>query len=148
MRPGRCAPWSKEAAGTWSAAAAGGIPVDDRSSALTYKGTWASSSVNSAWSKTERVSATPGATVSFTADGTELRIVATRRADGGRFAVVVDGTTVGTVNTYASATGYRKAVFSYTLGTKITNHKVQLRVLSGSKAGCATVHLDAVMITR
>ncbi|MFF4500387.1 hypothetical protein [Streptomyces sp. NPDC001401] len=134
--------------GTWSAAAASGIPTDDRSSALTYKGTWTSKSVTSAWSKTERASATPGATVSFTADGTKLRIVATRSSNGGRFAVVVDGTTVGTVNTYASTTGYRKVVFTYTLGTKITTHKAQLKVLSGSTAGRATVHLDAVMITR
>ncbi|WP_189785487.1 hypothetical protein [Streptomyces capitiformicae] len=134
--------------GAWSAAAASGIPVDDRSSALTYKGTWASKSVTSAWSKTERVSAAPGSTVSFSADGTKLRIVATAAPNGGRFAVVVDGTTVGTVNTYASATSYRKVVFTYTLGTKITSHKAQLKVLSGSTAGRATVRLDAVMVTR
>ncbi|UUU23967.1 fibronectin type III domain-containing protein [Streptomyces sp. DSM 40750] len=134
--------------GAWSAAAAGGIPVDDRSSALTYKGTWASKSVTSAWSKTERASATPGATVSFTADGTKLRIVATATSNGGRFAVIVDGTTVGTVNTYTSATSYRKVVFTYTLGTKITTHKAQLKVLSGTTAARATVHLDAIMVTR
>ncbi|MDT9699809.1 fibronectin type III domain-containing protein [Streptomyces sp. P17] len=134
--------------GAWSAAAAGGIPVDDRSSALTYKGTWASKSVTSAWSKTERVSATPGAAVSFTADGTTLRVIATAAPNGGRFAVIVDGTTVGTVNTYAATTSYRKVVFTYTLGTKITTHKAQLKVLSGSTAARATVRLDAVMVTR
>ena len=134
--------------GAWSTAAASGIPLDDRSTALTYRGTWTSKSVTSAWSKTERVSAAPGATVSFPADGTKLRIVATAASNGGRFAVIVDGRTVGTVNTYASTTSYRKVVFTYTLGTKITTHKAQLKVLSGSTAGRATVHLDAVMVTR
>ncbi|KAB1987649.1 hypothetical protein [Streptomyces triticiradicis] len=134
--------------GAWSAAAATGVPTDDRSSALTYKGTWTSASVTSAWAKTERVSAAKGATVSLTGDGTKLRIVATRKSNGGRFSVLVDGVTVGTVNTYAPTTGYRKVVFTYTLGTKITGHKVQLKVLSGSSAGRSTVHLDAVMVTR
>ncbi|MFJ5216268.1 hypothetical protein ACIP98_16285 [Streptomyces sp. NPDC088354] len=134
--------------GVWSAAAATGVPIDDRSSTLTYKGTWTSASVTSAWAKTERVSAAKGATVSFTGDGTKLRIVASRKSNGGRFAVLVDGVTVGTVNTYASTTGYRKVVFTYTLGSKITSHKVQLKVLSGSAAGRSTVHLDAVMVTR
>ncbi|MEW2113656.1 hypothetical protein AB0945_00385 [Streptomyces sp. NPDC005474] len=134
--------------GAWSAASATGVPVDDRSSVLTYKGTWSSASVTSAWAKTERVSATKGATVSFTADGTQLRIVATRRSDGGRFAVIVDGATVGTVNLYAPTTGYRQVVFTRTLGTRITTHTAQLKVLSGSTAGRSTVHLDGVMVTR
>ncbi|MEU6227041.1 hypothetical protein [Streptomyces sp. NPDC047042] len=134
--------------GAWSAASATGVPVDDRSSALSYKGTWTSASVTSAWARTERVSAKKDATVSFTADGTQLRIVATRRSNGGRFAVIVDGRTVGTVNLYASTTGYRKVVFTYTLGTRITTHKAQLKVLSGSAAGRSTVNLDAVMVTR
>ncbi|MFD7876499.1 hypothetical protein ACFV5G_20715 [Streptomyces sp. NPDC059766] len=134
--------------GQWSAAATTGVPIDDRSSLLTYRGTWTSSTVASAWAKTERVSAAKGATVSLTGDGTKLRIVATRKSNGGRFAVLVDGVTVGTVNTYAPTTGYRKVVFTYTLGTKITGHKVQLKVLAGSSAGRSTVHLDAVMVTR
>ncbi|MGW3628921.1 hypothetical protein ACWD7F_01940 [Streptomyces sp. NPDC005122] len=134
--------------GAWSAAVTTGVPIDDRSSLLTYKGTWTSASVTSAWAKTERVSATKGATVSLTGDGTKLRIVATRKSNGGRFAVLVDGVTVGTVDTYAPTTGYRKVVFTYTLGTKITGHKVQLKVLAGSSAGRSTVHLDAVMVTR
>ncbi|MFJ7147544.1 hypothetical protein ACIQVT_04970 [Streptomyces sp. NPDC100445] len=134
--------------GAWSAAAASGIPVDDRSSVLAYKGTWTSKSVTSAWAKTERVSATPGATVSFTADGTTLRVVATTAPNGGRFQVIVDGTTVGTVNTYSAGTSYRKVVFTHALGTKIATHKAQLKVISGSAAGRSTVRLDAVMVTR
>ncbi|MGW3243197.1 hypothetical protein [Streptomyces sp. NPDC001070] len=134
--------------GPWSPAALSGIPVDDRSSALLYKGTWKSVTAASAWAGTERTSATTGAYVSFSADGTQLRIVATRKADGGRFAVVVDGTTVGTVNTYAAKTAYRQVVFTCTLGSTIKTHKVQLRVLPGSASGRSTVHLDAVMITR
>jgi hypothetical protein len=47
-----------------------------------------------------RVSATPGITVSFTADGTKLQIVATTASNGGRFAVATDGSTVGTVITW------------------------------------------------
>ncbi|MFE9440379.1 hypothetical protein ACFYO2_15450 [Streptomyces sp. NPDC006602] len=134
--------------GSWSRAATTGIPVDDRSAALHYTGTWKSVAASSAWSGTERTSATKGAYVSFSADGTQLRIVATRKSNGGRFAVVVDGKTVGTVNTYAAATAYRQVVFTHTLGTTITTHKVQLRVLSGSTPERSTVVLDAVMVTR
>ncbi|MFE4993859.1 hypothetical protein ACFRH4_21400 [Streptomyces mirabilis] len=74
--------------------------------------------------------------------------MATRKSNGGRFAVVVDGKTVGTVNTYAAKTTYRQVVFTRTLGTTITTHKVQLRILSGSTPGRSTVALDAVMVTR
>ncbi|WP_159058909.1 hypothetical protein [Streptomyces caeruleatus] len=134
--------------GPWSKAATTGIPVDDRATALHYTGTWKSVAATSAWSGTERTSATKGAYVSFSADGTQLRIVATRKSNGGRFAVVVDGKTVGTVNTYAAKTAYRQVVFTRTLGTTITTHKVQLRVLSGSTPERSTVILDAVMVTR
>ncbi|MFD4506682.1 hypothetical protein [Streptomyces sp. NPDC058457] len=134
--------------GAWSKAAATGIPVDDRASALHYTGTWKSVSASSAWAGTERTSAAKGAYVSFTADGTQLRVVATRRSNGGRFAVVVDGKTVGTVDTYAATTAYRQVVFTRTLGTTITTHKVQLRILTGSRTGRSTVTLDAVAVTR
>jgi hypothetical protein len=134
--------------GSWSGAATSGIPLDDRASTLHYTGTWKSAAASSAWSGTERTSAAKGAYVSFSADGTQLRIVATRKSNGGRFAVLVDGKTVGTVNTYAARTAYRQVVFTHTLGTRITTHKVQLRVLAGSTSGRSTVFLDAVMITR
>ncbi|MET8953616.1 hypothetical protein [Streptomyces sp. NPDC004533] len=134
--------------GSWSTAATSGIPVDDRATALHYTGAWKSVTASSAWSGTERTSAAKGAYVSFSADGTQLRIVATRKSDGGRFAVVVDGKTVGTVNTYAAKTAYRQVVFTRTLGTTITTHKVQLRILSGSAPGRSTVTLDALMVTR
>ncbi|MEU3339197.1 hypothetical protein [Streptomyces sp. NPDC006668] len=134
--------------GAWSSAATTGIPVDDRATALRYTGTWRSVTTTSAWAGTERVSAARGAYVSFTADGTLLRVVATRTSDGGRFAVVVDGKTVGTVNTYAAKAAYRQVVFTRTLGTTIKTHKVQLRILSGSTASRSTVALDAVMVTQ
>jgi hypothetical protein len=134
--------------GPWSSAAASGIPIDDRSSALSYRGTWKSVTAASAWSGTERTSTAKGAYVSFTADGTQLRIVATRKSDGGRFAVLVDGVTVGTVDTYAAKTAYRQVVFTRTLGSAITTHKVELLVVSGSASGRSTVHLDAAMVTR
>ncbi|GAA3070483.1 hypothetical protein [Streptomyces glomeratus] len=134
--------------GPWSKAVTTGIPLDDRATALHYTGTWKSVAASSAWSGTERTSATKGAYVSYSADGTQLRIVATRKSSGGRFAVLVDEKTVGTVNTYAATTAYRQVVFTYTLGTTITTHKVQLRVLSGSTPGRSTVILDAIMVTR
>ncbi|MGW3450519.1 hypothetical protein [Streptomyces sp. NPDC001076] len=134
--------------GAWSTAATTGIPLDDRATALHYTGAWKSVSASGAWSGTERTSTAKGAYVSFSADGTRLRIVATRKSDGGRFAVVVDGRTVGTVNTYAARTAYRQVVFTRTLGTTITTHKVQLRILSGSTSARSTVALDAVMVTR
>ncbi|WP_370261203.1 hypothetical protein [Streptomyces sp. V4I8] len=134
--------------GPWSKAATTGIPLDDRATSLHYTGTWKSAAATSAWSGTERTSTTKGAYVSFSADGTQLRIVATRKSNGGRFAVLVDGKTVGTINTYAARTAYRQVVFTHTLGTTITTHKVQLRVLTGSTSARSTVHLDAVVITR
>jgi len=134
--------------GAWSKAATTGIPVDDRATALRYTGTWKSVAATAAWAGTERVAAAKGAYVSFTADGTQLRVVATRKSDGGRFAVVVDGRTVGTVNTYVARTAYRQVVFTRTLGTTIKTHKVQLRILSGSTSARSTVTLDAVMVTR
>ncbi len=60
----------------------------------------------------------------------------------------MDGRTVGTVDSYAAKTAYRQVVFTRTLGTTVTAHQVQLRVLSGSTSARSTVTLDAVMVTR
>ncbi|XUL89292.1 hypothetical protein ACQ86D_23815 [Streptomyces galilaeus] len=133
--------------GAWSRTATTGIPLDDRASALHYTGTWKSASSTAAWAGTVRTSATKGAYVSFTANGTQLRVVATKKSNGGRFAVVVDGRTVGTVNTYAAKTAYRQVVFTYTLGTTVKSHKVQLKVLAGSTSTRSTVTLDGVLVT-
>ncbi|WP_406457938.1 hypothetical protein OH768_27475 [Streptomyces sp. NBC_01622] len=133
--------------GAWSKTATTGIPLDDRATALHYTGTWKSASAASAWAGTVRTSAAKGAYVSFTANGTQLRVVATKKSDGGRFAVVVDGKTVGTVNTYAAKTAYRQVVFTRTLGTTVKSHKVQLRVLAGSTSARSTVTLDGVLVT-
>jgi len=84
--------------GAWSRTATTGIPLDDRATALHYTGTWKSASAASAWAGTVRTFATKGACVSFTANGIQLRVVAPKKANGGRFAVVVDGRTVGTVD--------------------------------------------------
>jgi hypothetical protein len=81
---------------------------------------------------------------SFSASGPHA--VAPANAVGG--AALVDGRTVGTVNTYAAKTSYRQVVFTRTLGTTITTHKVQLRILSGSTPGRSAVALDALMVTR
>ncbi|MEV0910228.1 hypothetical protein [Streptomyces hokutonensis] len=133
--------------GAWSRTATTGIPLDDRATALHYTGTWKSASATAAWAGTVRTSATKGAYVSFTANGTQLRVVATKKSNGGRFAVVVDGKTVGTVNTYAAKTAYRQVVFTATLGTTVKSHKVQLRVLAGSTSARSTVTLDGVLTT-
>ncbi|MFJ9631586.1 hypothetical protein ACIRU8_28140 [Streptomyces sp. NPDC101175] len=133
--------------GAWSKAASTGIPLDDRAAALRYTGTWKSASSTAAWAGTVRTSATKGASVSLTANGTQLRVVATKKSNGGRFAVVVDGKTIGTVNTYASKTAYRQVVFTATLGTTVKSHKIQLRVLTGSTSARSTVTLDGVLVT-
>ncbi|MBK6012330.1 hypothetical protein [Streptomyces sp. MBT53] len=133
--------------GAWSRTATTGIPLDDRSTALHYTGTWKSASATAAWAGTVRTSATKGAYVSVTANGTQLRVIATKKSNGGRFAVVVDGKTVGTVNTYAAKTAYRQVVFTATLGTTVKSHKVQLRVLAGSTSARSTVTLDGVLVT-
>ncbi|MEV0740385.1 hypothetical protein AB0I51_31630 [Streptomyces sp. NPDC050549] len=52
-------------------------------------------------------------------------MVATKKSAGGRFAVVVDGKTVGTVDTYAAKTAHRQVVFTCTLGTTVKSHKVR-----------------------
>jgi len=136
--------------GAWSRTATTGIPLDDRATALHYTGTWKSASAASAWAGTVRTFATKGAYVSFTANGIQLRVVATKKANGGRFAVVVDGRTAGRSarsTTYAAKTAYRQVVFTRTLGTTVTSHKVQLRVLAGSTSTRSTVTLDAVLTT-
>ncbi|MGH1553565.1 hypothetical protein ACRAWF_21035 [Streptomyces sp. L7] len=68
--------------GAWSRTATTGIPLDDRASALHYTGTWKSASSTAAWAGTVRTSATKGAYVSFTANGTQLRVVATKKSNG------------------------------------------------------------------
>jgi hypothetical protein len=72
--------------------------------------------------------------------------VLTRRPDGGKVKVYLDGAYVTTVNTAAAATDYRQVVFTRTWASAGT-HTLRLTVVGGT-AGHARVDVDAIALLR
>ncbi|WP_052351980.1 glycoside hydrolase family 30 protein [Deinococcus pimensis] len=115
--------------------ASGGTYVDNTSTAVTYSGTWNSSTglATSTWANgTSSYSNASGAYAQYTCSScTEILWDATRSNDSGIANVYVDGTLVGTVDMYASARQGTRGRFGTGLLSS-GSHTLKVQV-SGSK---------------
>ncbi len=133
--------------GPWVATSA--IPVvlrQDVSSAVTYAGAWRLGTSTGYSGGTVRFSTTAGATIRYSFTGRAIAVVTTRRPDGGKVKVYLDGTYVTTIDTRGAATGFRQVVFARTWATTGT-HTLRL-VAVGGTAGHARFDLDALGVLR
>ena len=128
--------------GPWSATSTTVVPVDDRSAAMKYSGTWTLSSVTSAFLKTEKVSATKGAKLTLVATMSAVRIITRTCALCGRFTVMIDGRVVATIDTRSTVTRYRQLVYSRTISATPGKHTLTLLVAGTARR--PRIYLDAV----
>lgn len=128
--------------GPWSATSTTVVPVDDRSAAMKYSGTWTLSSATSAFLKTEKVSATKGARLTLVATMSAIRIITRTCALCGRFTVMIDGRVVATIDTRSTVTRYRQLVYSRTLSATPGKHTLALLVAGTPRR--PKIYLDAV----
>jgi subtilisin family serine protease len=136
--------------GSWSAWATAGaavtpLGISDRSSLLSFSGSWsryASSPSTGGWITS---SAQAGARVRFRFSGRGIAIVVPTNPSRGKATVYIDGTYRATVDLYSSSHIYRKVVYVGNWSTSGT-HTIELRVTGTS--GRPTVSLDGFIQLR
>jgi hypothetical protein len=140
---------AQDSDGSWSPWVAGAavIPgaVSDRSSLVTYRGTWsryAHSPSTNGWITSSRQA---GATARMRFTGRGIAIVALATSTRGRAYVYIDGVYRATIDTRSSTTQYRKVVYVRNWTTSGT-HTIELRVAGTS--GRPTVSLDGFVVLR
>ena len=141
---------AQDSDGSWSAWAAAGasvtpLAVSDRSTVVTYSGSWyryASSPSTGGWITSSRQT---GARVQYRFTGRGIAIVVPTNSTRGKASVYIDGTYRATVDMYSSATAYRKVVYVGNWSAAAT-HTIELRV-SGT-SGRPTVSLDGFIVLK
>ncbi len=119
--------------------------IGDRSSTLTYGGTWKRAEVESATNAVRTTTTQAGATVRRTITGREIALVMPRSRVRGKVTVTIDGVLAATVDTYYKSTQARRVAWWKTWSSSAT-HTVVLRV-SGT-AGRPTVSLDGIIVVK
>ncbi|HLX34243.1 MAG TPA: hypothetical protein VKR30_03260 [Candidatus Limnocylindrales bacterium] len=114
--------------------------VQQTTTAATWSGTWTTISSISYSGGSARQSGETGASMSYTFTGRSIGLVLTRCVSCGQVSVYVDGTYLRTIDSYASATGYRYVPYGVRFSTTGT-HVLKLVVVG--TAGRPTVSIDA-----
>jgi subtilisin family serine protease len=135
--------------GSWSPWVAGPavIPgtVSDRSTTVTYRGTWSRYSHSLSTNGTITTSRQAGASARLRFTGRGIAIVALTNSTRGRATVYVDGVYRGTIDLRSSVSVARKIAFGRTWTTSGT-HTIELRVAGTS--GRPSVSLDGFVVLR
>jgi hypothetical protein len=133
--------------GAWAEAAS--IPVllrQNETTAIDYGGTWRLVTGSGYSGGSVRSASAAGASARYSFTGRSVALVLSRRPDGGKVKVYVDGAYVTTVNTAATSATYRQLAFVRTWAVTGT-HSIRLVVVGGT-AGHARVDLDAIAVLR
>ena len=141
---------AQDSDGTWSAwatASASLTPsaVSDRSSLITYSGTWiryANASSTDGWITS---SSRAGASARFRFTGRTVALVALANSARGKASIYIDGKYHATIDTYASTTTYRKVVYVGNWAVAGT-HTIEVRVRATT--GRPTVSVDGFLVLR
>ena len=115
--------------------------LEDTSTALSYTGTWATSSFSGFSGGTTHETSLAGAAAAATVDGGATALVMEKAANRGKVDVYVDGVRKATVNTLSSTTLHRQVVWQAML--KPGTHVV--KVVNKATAGHPRIDLDAVL---
>lgn len=126
--------------GSWVSGRAMNVAMSsERSSAIRYRGTWATVTGTSYWGGAARSSRVRGATASITTSARSIAWVSLRGPGRGRASVYVDGALVATIDLGAAGTAGRQVVWTRTWSTARAR-TVVIRVLGTS--GRPRVELD------
>jgi subtilisin family serine protease len=141
---------AQDSDGDWSAWAETETPygissIGDRSSLLTYRGTWKRTTSASAIGDTLSTARTRGATVTHQFTGRGVAIVAPTTPTRGKANIFIDGVFRKTIDLRTSTVHHRRVVYAFDFGVS-GPHTIVLAVLGTS--GRPAVSIDAVVILR
>jgi hypothetical protein len=115
------------------------------STAVTWKGTWATRSSSSASGGSYRRTSTAGASASFSFTGRSVGWVAAAGPTQGSAKVYIDGTYAGSVDLHAPTTSWRRVVFAKTWSSS-GSHRI--RVVCQATPGHPRITIDAFVVLR
>jgi hypothetical protein len=115
------------------------------STAITWKGSWATSAGTHYSGESARLATAAGASASYTFTGRSIAWVSTFAPDRGSAKVYVDGVLVATVSTYATTTSFRRVAFAKSWSTSGYH---TLRIVVVGTAGHPRVDVDALEVLR
>lgn len=120
-------------------------PEQEASDAITYAGSWTQETSDSAYGGGMNWSATKNSTAQFAFSGSNVAWVTTKRPNGGRARISIDGAVIKTVDLYASTSQPRKVVFSQAGLDPTVGHTISVQVLGtkGTASSGTRVDVDA-----
>jgi subtilisin family serine protease len=141
---------ARDAVGNWSPWAVSTLTyrpvvVNERSSKITYKGTWSKVSSSSATSGTLLSTRSNGASATYTFTGKGIAVVAPRSTSRGWLRIHVDGVLVKTVSLRTSTLQHRRILYAREWPASGTHTIKVTAVTSGSRP---LVSLDAFIVVR
>jgi hypothetical protein len=141
---------AQDSDGSWSAWAAAGsavtpLAISDRSSLVTYRGTWwrfDSPSSTGGWITSSKQ---VGATARHRFTGRAIAVVAPTNSTRGKATIYIDGVAKATVDLYSASASYRKVVYSASWASSKTR-TIEVRVAGTS--GRPTVSIDGFIVLK
>ena len=115
--------------------------LSDRSSAVTYRGTWRTSSSSAYSGGTAHYATAAGAKATFKVTGKGFTWIASKSKSRGSARIYVNGNFVKTVSLYSSSVKHRQLVYSLRWSTSATR-TVTIKVVGTS--GRPRVDLDSI----
>jgi SpoIID/LytB domain protein len=121
--------------------------VDDRSSRISYAGTWVSASSSAMSGGTYRYSQKAGSTATLRFRGTTVAVLGSVGPSYGKADVYLDGAKIGTINGYAASYAHQAKLLEKS-GLSDAEHTLQIKVLGTKDAASSgsTFIFDAVAI--
>ncbi|MEO7663784.1 MAG: fibronectin type III domain-containing protein, partial [Candidatus Limnocylindrales bacterium] len=139
LDPGHSYAWrirARDGVGNWSDPVASRdfkvLSIGERTSAVTYGGTWYTVTTSVAYGGTRRTTTAAGASATFKVYGTSAALIGTLGPTRGSADVYVDGRKVATVSEYESTTRNRAIVTYLQLGP-LGNHTIVVRNLATAR---------------
>jgi hypothetical protein len=130
--------------GEWSAVSDVSV-VQESSTAITYRGTWKTTSYTKYLGGKARWTRARGARASLKFTGTAIAWVGPVGPTRGKARVYIDGTLVNAVNTWASSFRPARVLFTKTWATTGTH---RITIIANGTPGHPTVALDAFLVRR
>jgi CubicO group peptidase (beta-lactamase class C family) len=115
--------------------------VDDGSTTITYSTGWTKTAPGSALGSTLHYAKAGGATAKLTFTGRGVTLVSTRRSNGGRVKIAIDGVTQKTIDLYSASTKAATAVFSSGALTN-ASHTIKLTVQATANPASTGTRVD------
>jgi hypothetical protein len=119
--------------------------VSEANSAITYRGTWATSRLTSFYGGAARASSSAGATATYRFAGRSVGWLTTMATTRGKVTILIDGVAIQTIDLWSTTTKRRVLAFVKTWSTSAT-HTITVKVLG--TAGRPRVDVDGFVTLR